>query len=731
MILIGIWSFSSLLVFFPGFIENGKLSDVLGTTITVMVLILIPGSLLGISVLKIKELLKASFIGSAVLLSAIIPLNAYLAKFQVAWILVLLILILSVYLLNKENRFLSKIFDNENISFNNHNILITLLFIVGYIVLIRQSLYVPANNLDQFLVWPDTYNALAQAGEITHHGPSIYPFVADAQVALKYHWGAFSLGSFISLLGNFSLVVSMFKTQFILLGLIYLGLLYFVGQTIGQSWLAGFFAVILGGLTIYPTFPEFNDQIGLARPFISSTSMPQFTANIFAILAIYLIFNFKNNKLSIYLNFVILFIVTLAATLSKGPVGLLIVICALSFVILQFKDNLQKNIIYLLTPTVVGFTLGYTQITNNNSVSGKNGTSLWFNPTDTIKLLTDSYGVELGFKTILIFISLFIVSFAGLLFAIFISWKQKRSQYIWPLILTSFAGITGTLLFEAWGKSQLFFLYGVIPFIGVLLAVTVFFKENSFSVEKASLIGLGLLGQPLIFKLISSFVPLGNILKTFALWILSVLIVWLIAGIFAKNNNNSIINYLLITSIGIGMFSGLTKFDQKAYSLPEHPYSITIGTSAVAEYLRSESNPNDLIATNRHCAGPEENQTCTARQFALSALSERRVFLEGWSYTTCALSEPIFNKYWKEDNWKFNQDFLNNPNAQNWEVFKKSGVDWLVIDTTRPSAVSFTEVADLVKTEGKVSLWKIKNPYLGKIVKQTESCGPESTLVGN
>ena len=159
------------------------------------------------------------------------------------------------------------------------------------------------------------------------------------------------------------------------------------------------------------------------------------------------------------------------------------------------------------------------------------------------------------------------------------------------------------------------------------------------------------------------------------------------------------------------MFSGLTKFDQKAYSLPEHPYSISVGTNEIANYLRKESNKNDLIATNRHCAGLEENQTCTARQFALSALSERRVLLEGWSYTTCPLSEPILNKYWKEDFWKLNQDFFSNPNNKNWESFQKSGVDWLVVDSTRPSATNYNEFAELVKTEGSVSLWKIKNPF--------------------
>jgi hypothetical protein len=240
------------------------------------------------------------------------------------------------------------------------------------------------------------------------------------------------------------------------------------------------------------------------------------------------------------------------------------------------------------------------------------------------------------------------------------------------------------------------------------------------------LVSLGLIGQPILFTLFSSFITKDQVLRTFGMWVLAAVIVLSIAGIAAKVLKQKISAYLLITSLSIGMFSGLTKFDQKAYSLPEHPYSISIGTAKIAKYLQDESDKNDLIATNRHCAGVEETQTCTARQFALSALSERRVLLEGWSYTTCPLSEPILNKYWKEDFWKLNQDFLINPNAQNWGMFQKTGVDWLVIDSSRPSATNYNDFADLVKSEGSVSLWKIKNPYQGEVLKQNNPCGPES-----
>ncbi len=731
LIRLSIWVILPLAIFLPSFLDNASLASSVGTTRSALFLILIPGAFIGIVVFQIRELLSAITIGSAVLISLIIPIHSLLSKFGITWVLTAGLSIVSFYFLLRAKKYLFTKELGKKIEFSFQNLVIVVFSIIVFILLFRQSLYVPSNNLDQFLVWPDTYNAIAQAGEITNHGPSIFPFVADAQVPLKYHWGAFSLGSFISFFGNFELVVSIFKTQFILLGILYFGLLYLAGKAIGKSWIAGIFSLILGGLTIYPTFPEFNDQIGLARPFISSTSMPQFTANVFAVLAIYFIYSNDSIKINNNIKIITLFFVTLTATLSKGPVGLLIVILAITYLISNYKIDFRKNAINLLIPSVAGFIAGYSQVSSSSSSEGRNGTSLWFNPLDTFKLLAEGYGLTLNSRSLSVFVILFVLSFSSLIFVTIHTYHQKTLNLFLPLVLTSLAGIGGTLLLETWGDSQLFLLYSVIPFIGVLLASIAFYKETELKTDKIFLIALGLLGQPVLFALFSSFVPRAQVLRTFALWSLATGFVFLVTVVIAKINQKSVITYLLFVSLSIGMFSGLTKFDQKAYALPEHPYSISIGTYEIANYLRKESNKNDLTATNRHCAGLEENQTCTARQFALSALSERRVFLEGWSYTTCPLSEPILNKYWKEESWEVNQDFFIAPTTENLEVLRKSGVDWFVVDTTRPSVSSYEPFAELVKTSGSVSLWKVTDPYLGEVLKQSDPCGPKSVQISN
>jgi hypothetical protein len=421
-------------------------------------------------------------------------------------------------------------------------------------------LYVPASNLDKFLVWPDTYNVIAQAGEISNHGPLIFPFIAESQVPLKYHWGAFSLGSFISFFGFVELVVSIFKTQFMLLGILYFGFLYLTGKSIGKSWIAGIFTVILGGLTIYPTFPEFNDQIGLARPFVSSSSMPQFTANVFAILAIYLVFSYKQIKINDKVKFIILFFVTLSATLSKGPVGLLLVILILSIIILNYREGLKYNLVHLLAPSAFGFIVGYTQVSSFDSAEGKSGTSLWLNPLGTFRLLSEGYGLALNPITISVFLILFLVSFSSLVFVSINMYYQKTFKLFFPLVITILAGIGGTLLLETWGYSQLFLLYSVIPFIGVLLASSAFYEDIDIKTEKMLLVSLGLIGQPILFTLLSSFVQKAQVLRTFGIWVLATGVVLLVAVIAAKVLNQKIFTYLLILLILNLHFISLFKY---------------------------------------------------------------------------------------------------------------------------------------------------------------------------
>jgi hypothetical protein len=52
-----------------------------------------------------------------------------------------------------------------------------------------------------------------------------------------------------------------------------------------------------------------------------------------------------------------------------------------------------------------------------------------------------------------------------------------------------------------------------------------------------------------------------------------------------------------------------------------------------------------------------------------------------------------------------------------------------VVDTTRPSVGKYNQFAELVKTSGNVSLWKVTDPYLSEVIKQSDPCGPKSVQI--
>ena len=76
-----------LAIFVPSFLDNASLANSVWTTRSALFLILIPGTFIGLVVFHIRELFSAIIIGSAVLISLIIPIHAYFSKLGISWIL--------------------------------------------------------------------------------------------------------------------------------------------------------------------------------------------------------------------------------------------------------------------------------------------------------------------------------------------------------------------------------------------------------------------------------------------------------------------------------------------------------------------------------------------------------------------------------------------------------------------------------------------------------------------
>jgi len=290
---------------------------------------------------------------------------------------------------------------------------------------------------------------------------------------------------------------------------------------------------------------------------------------------------------------------------------------------------------------------------------------------------------------------------------------NKKPTYLIPLIVASAIGTLGLFIFEAWGNSQWFIYYPVGLLIAISLSIILPSVINNFSnIQLVMLIVLGLFFQNVVHLLLRNwFEP--NVLNFGALWVVSVAYIFfaslLISLVIWKLGIHQSLSAASITILFIGVFSALNHKDIYPYPVSnyEHPWSITKGTYKAASFIKENSSIDEVVATNRHCVGPEELNTCISRIFTISALAERRTFVEGWAYTTCPVSEALNNSYWNKPHFELNQQVVLDSDEKAAQEISAYGVKWLLIDLRRPHSKDLSNIASKEFSAGQVEVWKL------------------------
>ena len=649
--------------------------------------------------------------GSAIIISLIILIHPFLSRYDAGFltlVIVLLIGLISFIVSIKKGLINSP----KLVEIGQIFLYLPILIIIS-IWLGRQAAAVPASNLDLSVVPPDIYHHMSLAGEITHHGGQIFPYVAGSQVDLIYHFGAFSLGSFLSFNGFFSLPVAMYRIEFILVSLLFIFALFVVGKQITEKNLGGFVAVAIGAFTLFPAF-EVADGLRIATT--RTLSISQLVGSALLVVGLGLALRVAQAKYASGLTLFFIVLVNAATSLSKGPTGAMLV--GVLFVLAISQRYFEKTWISFKTflASLAGFLIVFPFIFQLGA-SGANGVSLWINPLHTVRVVLGYQNIENHNINLLLFsIVLFFSAISpALIAATFLTEKIYRSKII-ALSAGVVAGSIGLMTFEAWGNSQWFVYYPIIPLVAILFALLAKIAFENRAVNSPLLyLGLGLIAQPTLQTIFRRWLEPSQIYYNL-LWLISTLVIILVGFLIARFYENTATSTALqmaaVTLAGVGLFSALSTNDIRPMPVGnyEHPWSTTIGTQAVGDYLRKNSKPDDVLISNRHCVGPEENNPCHARIFALSALAERRVLVEGWSYTTCPLSEPLINSFWDDELFNLNQKVVNDPDLASVEKISRYGANWIVIDRLRPAAADFSEFAALKFSKGDMEVWKINNP---------------------
>lgn len=98
---------------------------------------------------------------------------------------------------------------------------------------------------------------------------------------------------------------------------------------------------------------------------------------------------------------------------------------------------------------------------------------------------------------------------------------------------------------------------------------------------------------------------------------------------------------------------------------------------AAFEFIRTHSSPEDVIATNTHClSGSLAGGDCDPRRFMLTAMTQRRVLVEGWGYTT----QYGNSQNWVQDRLDLSDDFIDAPSAAGARRLENAGVDFIYVD---------------------------------------------------
>ncbi|WP_432981783.1 hypothetical protein [Dactylosporangium sp. CA-233914] len=145
---------------------------------------------------------------------------------------------------------------------------------------------------------------------------------------------------------------------------------------------------------------------------------------------------------------------------------------------------------------------------------------------------------------------------------------------------------------------------------------------------------------------------------------------------------------------------------------------VTEGTLEAGRWLRDHSDPNDLVATNMHCAyeGRRGRSACDRRHFGIAAYSERRVLVESWAYTAEAHDQEALQgvpqehtAYWHPQILADNDAAFADPSPATIGVLRERyHVRWLFTeDDIMPPSPDLPRYATLVFRAGRCAVYRI------------------------
>ncbi|WP_243063529.1 hypothetical protein [Humibacter sp. RRB41] len=337
---------------------------------------------------------------------------------------------------------------------------------------------------------------------------------------------------------------------------------------------------------------------------------------------------------------------------------------------------------------------------------------------------------------------------------------KRKDLGVWMLAGVGLSGFGGSLLTAHPTLSQIWFLRGAWPLLGILAGIGVFEAAKALHVNRR--VGVAVVPVSLVLGLgaavavrHSFHIPIAyeyqktwaDLFAPYAVLIsLSLLIgaiAVLVIVLFAKRRraplSGLVIVGLLVSVVALQGSSatelavqGLLPMSQTSW----FPKTDADGAYA-ARWVRDHSQVDDTIVTNMHCLGtaqppfsaqppvkaepPVDAYCSNARHFWLGALSERQVLLEGWDYAPAPQdvapdwdSAPAGTRFWDPAFLAQNDGALSSPSPTTMNWLREHSVDWIVVDRSVSRESSrLKNYADLVLVKGHFAVYRVDSNAAG------------------
>jgi len=288
---------------------------------------------------------------------------------------------------------------------------------------------------------------------------------------------------------------------------------------------------------------------------------------------------------------------------------------------------------------------------------------------------------------------------------------------------TSVAGGAATLLLQQNGSSEIYFLYSAWPAVVALAAWGLGAARWPWRV--GVLVVAGITTTVLVQRLVARRAGAGPVEWKADLVVPGVVLVavWLgIAVAVAARSRGELragvaIAAVAVLAVGAAFAVRATDVVESAATLARpaaywNESGTVVGADArnAAAIVRTASPPTAVVATNAHCAEVLPAGRCRSFHFWISALTERRVVVEGWGYPEKSSDTTPYSPFWNQDRLKLNDRVFDDADAGALQqLVADYDVQWLFVDrTVAPENPALRNIADLVVDTPDAALYRVR-----------------------